>query len=182
MYYYWYREHGGQHLHPQNRGVQLSSSQRHCSLLVLGPWSQGDGELTSEGLTLLHRGGAKQPPFSGSILAILPLVDCVTRAGSAGTESGSCARFLVLLTMLAPVAAPRRREAHGFYLQEDQHPATARRPTTNRTPKSRTATVRHGQLSSLWRSSRRFANFQRQRAPAGPPNCTFRAVKTVSDQ
>ena len=27
----------------------------------------------------------------------------------------------------------------------------------------------HGQLSSPWRSGRRFANFQRQRGPAGPP-------------
>ena len=28
--------------------------------------------------------------------------------------------------------------------------------------------LRHGQLSSPWRSGRRFANFQRQRATAGP--------------
>ena len=28
--------------------------------------------------------------------------------------------------------------------------------------------LRHGQLSSPWRSGRRFANFQRQRGPAGP--------------
>ena len=50
-------------------------------------------------------GGGEAATLFGAILAILPLVDCVTRAGSAGTESGSCARFLVLLTMLAPVVA-----------------------------------------------------------------------------
>ena len=33
--------------------------------------------------------------------------------------------------------------------------------------------LRHGQLSSPWRSGRRFANFQRQRGPAGPPESVF---------
>eukprot|EP00964_Phaeocystis_antarctica_P066894 scaffold40480_cov67-Phaeocystis_antarctica.AAC.1 len=51
-------------------------------------------------------------------------------------------------------------------------PATARRRSEleNRRP------LLHGQLSSPCCSSgRRFANFQRQRAPAGPPNSGFRA-------
>ena len=52
-----------------------------------------------------------------------------------------------------------------------QGPATARRRSVlgNRRP------LRHGQLSSPWRSGRRFASFQRQRAPAGPWNSVFRA-------
>ena len=37
--------------------------------------------------------------------------DGVARAGSAGTKSGSCARSLVLLTMLAPVVSPSSRTA-----------------------------------------------------------------------
>ena len=44
-------------------------------------------------------------------------IDGVTRVGSAGTESGSSARSLVLLTMLAPVVENRTV----------QGPATARR-------------------------------------------------------
>ena len=37
-------------------------------------------------------------------------IDGVTRAGSAGTKSGSRARFLVMLTMLAPVSRSARLE------------------------------------------------------------------------
>jgi hypothetical protein len=37
-------------------------------------------------------------------------IDCVVRAGSAGTKSGSSARSLVLLTMLAPVVENRTVE------------------------------------------------------------------------
>ena len=37
-------------------------------------------------------------------------IDCVARAGSAGTKSGSSARSLVLLTMLAPVVENRTVE------------------------------------------------------------------------
>jgi hypothetical protein len=86
-------------------------------------------------------------------------IDSVARAGSAGTKSGSSARSLVLLTMLAPVI--ENRTVGG--------PARARR----RSELGNRGRLRHGQLSSPWRSGRRFANFQRQRGPAGPPNYVF---------
>ena len=53
-------------------------------------------------------------------------------------------------------------------------PATARR----RSVRGNRRRLRHGQLSSPCRSGRRFASFQRQRAPAGPPNYVFRANRT----
>ena len=81
-------------------------------------------------------------------------IDGVARAGSAGTKSGSRARSLVLVTMLAPVV--ENRTVGG--------PARARR----RSELGNRGRLRHGQLSSPWRSGRRFANFQRQRGPAGP--------------
>jgi len=86
-------------------------------------------------------------------------IDGVDRAGSAGTKSGSSARSLVLLTMLAP----RRREPHGsragpaIGLDVDE---------ANSQFADGYATRDHGQLSSPWRSGRRFASFQRQRGPA----------------
>eukprot|EP00964_Phaeocystis_antarctica_P013316 scaffold7289_cov24-Phaeocystis_antarctica.AAC.1 len=52
-----------------------------------------------------------------------------------------------------------------------ERPATARR----RSELENRGRLRHGQLSSPWRSGRRFANFQRQRAPAGPSVSVFRA-------
>ena len=81
-------------------------------------------------------------------------IDGVARAGSAGTKSGSRARSLVLLTMLAPVVENRTVEG----------PARARRRRElgNRRP------LYGGQLSSPPYSGRRFANFRRQRGPAGP--------------
>lgn len=86
-------------------------------------------------------------------------IDGVARAGSAGTKSGSRARSLVLVTMLAPVV--ENRTVGG--------PARARR----RSELGNRGRLRHGQLSSPWRSGRRFANFQRQRGPAGPWNSRF---------
>ena len=81
-------------------------------------------------------------------------IDGVARAGSAGTKSRSRARSLVLLTMLAPVVENRTVEG----------PARARRRRElgNRRP------LYGGQLSSPPYCGRRFANFQRQRGPAGP--------------
>jgi len=86
-------------------------------------------------------------------------IDGVARAGSAGTKSRSRARSLVLLTMLAPVVENRTVEG----------PARARRRRElgNRRP------LYGGQLSSPPYSGRRFANFQRQRGPAGPSNSVF---------
>ena len=86
-------------------------------------------------------------------------IDGVARAGSAGTKSGSSARSLVLLTMLAPVVENRTVEG----------PATARRRSElgNRRP------LYGGQLSSPPYSGRRFANIQRQRGPAGPSISVF---------
>ena len=91
-------------------------------------------------------------------------IDGVARASSVSNESGSRARSLVLLTMLAPVSRSARLNTVGG-------PARARRriERENRRP------LHHGQLSSPWCSGRRFASFQRQRAPAGPPNSRFRA-------
>jgi hypothetical protein len=86
-------------------------------------------------------------------------IDGVARAGSAGTKSRSSARSLVLLTMLAPVV--ENRTVRG--------PATARR----RSELANRGRLRHGQLSSPWRSGRRFASFQRQRGPAGPRESVF---------
>ena len=77
----------------------------------------------------------------------------------AGTKSGSRARSLVLVTMLAPVVENRTVEG----------PARARRRRElgNRRP------LYGGQLSSPPYSGRRFANLQRQRGPAGPSNYVF---------
>ena len=88
-------------------------------------------------------------------------IDGVARAGSAGTKSGLSARSLVLLTMLAPVVENRTVEG----------PARARRRRElgNRRP------LYGGQLSSPPYCGRRFANFQRQRGPAGPSESVFGA-------
>ena len=90
-------------------------------------------------------------------------IDGVARASSVSNESGSRARSLVLLTILAPVSRTARLERVGG-------PARARR----RSERENRRRLRHGQLSSPWRSGRRFPSFQRQRAPAGPPNSRFR--------
>ena len=92
-------------------------------------------------------------------------IDGVARAGSAGTKSGSSARSLVLLTMLAPVVENRTVQGS----------ARARRRSELGNRRRETAKVRLGQLSSPWRSGRRFANFQRQRGPADPRESVFRA-------
>jgi hypothetical protein len=88
-------------------------------------------------------------------------IDCVARAGRcAGTKSGSSARSLVLLTkMLAPVV--ENRTVRGSTRARRRSELGNRRP------------LRHGQLSSPWRSGRRFANFQRQRGPADPRESVF---------
>jgi len=95
-------------------------------------------------------------------------IDGVARAGSAGTKSGSSARSLVLLTMLAPVV--ENRTVRG--------PARARRRSElgNRRRKC------HGQPPSGWHFRRRFANFQRQRGPAGPREraCSARTPPVVN--
>jgi hypothetical protein len=89
-------------------------------------------------------------------------IDGVARASSAGTKSGSSARSSVMLTMLAPVV--ENRTVGG--------PARARRRSElgNRRP------LYGGQLSLPPYSGRRFANFQRQRCPAGPRESVFCAV------
>ena len=90
-------------------------------------------------------------------------IDGVDRAGSAGTKSGSSARSLVLLTMLAPVV--ENRTVRG--------PARARR----RSELANRGRLRHGQLSSPWRtlavSRAIYVSFQRQRGPAGPRESMF---------
>ena len=85
-------------------------------------------------------------------------VDGVARASSAGTKSGSIAHSLVLLTMLAPLSRSARfRDQLGLGDEVNSEIADG------------LYALRHGQLSSPWRSGRRFANFQRQRGPGGPP-------------
>ena len=79
-------------------------------------------------------------------------IDGVTRAGSAGTKSGSRARFLVMLTMWAPVSRCARLRDQ-LQLDDEENSEIA---------------DRYRQLSSPCSSGRRFANFQRQRGPAGP--------------
>jgi hypothetical protein len=66
-------------------------------------------------------------------------VDGVARAGSADTKSGSSARSLVLLTMLAPVIENRTVRAFGDQLGLDDE--------ANCTRKSPTATPRAAQLA-----------------------------------
>ena len=86
-------------------------------------------------------------------------IDGVARASSAGTKIERVERaprsLLVLHTMLAPVI--ENRTVGG--------PARARR----RGELGNRGRLRHGQLSSPWRSGRRFAYFQRQPGPADPP-------------
>jgi hypothetical protein len=95
-------------------------------------------------------------------------IDGVATAGSAGTKSGSSLER----ALLGPAhhVGARRREPHGF-IHQGEGPATAQGDEAN-SIRSPTA-LRHGQLSSPWRSGRRFANFQRQRGPAGPWNYGF---------
>jgi hypothetical protein len=86
-------------------------------------------------------------------------IDGVARAGSAGTKSGSRARSLVLLTMLAPVV--ENRTVRG--------PARARR--------------RSELASCPCHLRRRFANFRSvsgQRGPAGPRESDKRLWKACS--
>jgi len=95
-------------------------------------------------------------------LAAAPLsqhIDGVARAGSAGTKSGSSARSLVLLTMLAPVVENRTVEGS----------ARARRRCELANRRRRC----HRQPPSGWHLRRRFASFQRQRGPADPSNYVF---------
>jgi len=73
---------------------------------------------------------------------------------------------LVLLTMLAPVVENR---TVSFTRERDQLQLGDEANSIRRSPTA----LRHGQLSSPWRSGRRFANFQRQRGPAGPWNYGF---------
>eukprot|EP00964_Phaeocystis_antarctica_P042063 scaffold24086_cov32-Phaeocystis_antarctica.AAC.1 len=70
-------------------------------------------------------------------------IDGVARASSAGTKSGSSARSLVLLTMLAPVSRTARL-GDQLQLDDEVNSEIADGP------------LRHGQLSSPWRSGRRF--------------------------
>ena len=88
-------------------------------------------------------------------------IDGVARAGSAGTKSGSSARSLVLLTMLAPVVENRTVQGS----------ATARRRSElgNRPLRC------HRQPGCRWHLSRRFASFQRQCGPADPSESVFGA-------
>ena len=65
-------------------------------------------------------------------------IDGVARASSAGTKSGSSARFLVLLTILASVSRTARLEDQ-LGLDDSS--------TTKRTRKSPTATQRAAQLT-----------------------------------
>ena len=95
-------------------------------------------------------------------------IDGVARAGSAGTKSGSRARSLVLLTMLAPVV--ENRTVRGSARARRRSELANRRHTKRVVERRR---LRHGQLSSPWRSGRRFANFQRQRGPAVPRESMF---------
>ena len=88
-------------------------------------------------------------------------IDGVARASSVSNESGSRARSLVLLTMLAPVARTARLEDQ-LQLDDEANSQIADRYYTGRSARPCS-------------SGRRFANFQRQRAPAGPPNSGFRA-------
>ena len=88
-------------------------------------------------------------------------IDGVARASSAGTKSGSIAHSLVLLTVLAPLSrSARLRDQLGL----DLHNPLARR----RSELGNRGRLRHGQLRSPCCSGRRFANFQHQRATAGP--------------
>jgi hypothetical protein len=66
--------------------------------------------------------------------------------------------------MLAPVV--ENRTVRGS--------ARARRRSERNSRKSPTATPRAAQLA-MWRSGRRFANFQRQRGPADPRKSVFYA-------
>jgi len=85
-------------------------------------------------------------------------IDGGARASSAGTKSGSSARSLVLLTMLAPVVENRTVEGCISYLYR----ARRRSELANRRRRC------HGQPPFGWHLRRRFANFQRQRGPADP--------------
>ena len=114
---------------------------------------------SSEALAELPAVARTAVELHGCCARVSPAAALLSQHIDGVAKSGSSARTLVLLTMLAPVVKNRPVEG----------PATARRRSEldNRRP------LRHGQLSSPWRSGRRFASFQRQRCPAGPRNYVF---------
>ena len=91
-------------------------------------------------------------------------VDCVTRAGSPGTESGSRARclLLVLLTMLAPVVENRTVGGSASKRARRRSELANRRLRCHRQGRQPAA-------APVAPQSAGFANFQRQRGPADPP-------------
>ena len=97
--------------------------------------------------------------MSTVLLLVCQHIEHVAWGSSAGTKSASCASSLVLHQHVG--AHLEKRIVGG--------PATARR----RSVRGNRRRLRHGQLSSPCRSGRRFASFQRQRAPAGPSNSGF---------
>ena len=80
-------------------------------------------------------------------------VDCVNRTGSAGTESGSRARSLVLLTMLAPVSRSARFSQYIGWGIRARWGSRRRIELGNRRRRC------HGQLPSAWHLCRRFTSF-----------------------
>eukprot|EP00964_Phaeocystis_antarctica_P011316 scaffold6243_cov70-Phaeocystis_antarctica.AAC.1 len=108
--------------------------------------------LTERSAVELHRCCSR---VSRAAALVRQHIDGVARASSAGTKSGSSARSLVLLTMLASVLRTARL-GDQLQLDDESNSKIADRPLHN------------GQLSSPSCSGRRFANFQRQRATAGP--------------
>ena len=72
--------------------------------------------------------------------------------------------FPLFLSLGSPLARPEDAECRSTSYDSS---------TTNRETPENCGRPRRGQLSSPSRSGRRFANFQRQCAPAGPPNFTF---------
>ena len=90
-------------------------------------------------------------------------IDGVVRASSVSNESGSRARSLVLLTMLAPVSRTARFEDQ-LQLDGESNAKIADRYGTGSSARRNVAV---GDFPAR--------RFQRQRAPAGPPNSGFRA-------
>jgi hypothetical protein len=95
------------------------------------------------------------------------VIDCVARAGSAGTKSTEVARALFgpAHHVGAPVVENRTVGRISYIGLDDEGKRSSELGNRGR--------LRHGQLSSPWRSGRRFANFQRQRGPADPPVSVF---------
>jgi len=141
--------------------VRLAGRKRHARFES----SEALAELPAVARTAveLHGCCARVSRYSLAAALLSQHIDGVDRAGSAGTKSGSSARSLVLLTMLAPVV--ENRTVRG--------PARARR----RSELANRGRLRHGQLSSPWRtlavSRAIYVSFQRQRGPAGPRESMF---------